>query len=377
MVERQGAEPSGWDPGPESVAPLSLATEESMAVATPTGGPVTNRLKGLLWSTPRRRLLVGWAVFAIAFVLYTLILGLPYSEDEILLWLTAALFVASLSDLGQWRRGLVRDWLPLYVVLAVYALLRGYASHVLWGPFSRPQVAFDSFIGGGQPPTVTLQRWLFRANDLRPWDYLAWLTYMSHFFTSFIVAGVLWKRDHARFTRFVALFVGLTFLGYITYVLYPALPPWLASQTGHIPPITRIIPVVWDHVGIHGAGALFTGNNQFDNNIAAMPSLHAAYPMLLLLFFWKRARPAVRAILVAYVLAMAFTLVYTGEHFVLDEVVGWSYAIITFVVGGRLFDRWAAWRKARRQEKESAAAAPAAASRPVVLESIEPDSAVG
>jgi len=376
MVEGGGAEHLGWDPGPETVPALSLATEESMAVATPTGGPVTNRLKGLLWSTPRRRLLVGWAVFAIAFVLYTLILGLPYSEDEILLWLTAALFVASLSDLGQWRRGLVRDWLPLYVVLAVYALLRGYASHVLWGPFSRPQVAFDSFIGGGQPPTVTLQRWLFRANDLRPWDYVAWLTYMSHFFTSFIVAGVLWKRDHARFTRFVALFVGLTFLGYITYVLYPALPPWLASQTGHIPPITRIIPVVWDHVGIHGAGALFTGNNQFDNNIAAMPSLHAAYPMLLLLFFWKRARPAVRAILVAYVLAMAFTLVYTGEHFVLDEVVGWSYAIITFVVGGRLFDRWAAWRKAKREEKESAAAA-SAASRPVVLESIEPDSAVG
>ena len=107
-----------------------------------------------------------------------------------------------------------------------------------------------------------------------------------------------------------------------------------------------------------------------------MPPLHAAYPMLLLLFFWKRARPAVRAILVAYVLAMAFTLVYTGEHFVLDEVVGWSYAIITFVVGGRLFDRWAAWRKAKREEKESAAAA-SAASRPVVLESIEPDSAVG
>ena len=377
MVERQGAEPLGWDPGPESVAALSLATEESTAVATPAGRPVTNRLKGLLWSTPRRRLVVGWAVFAIAFVLYTVFLGLPYSEDEILLWLTAALFVASLSDLGQWRRGLVRDWLPLYVVLAVYALLRGYASHVLWGPFSRPQVAFDSFIGGGQPPTVTLQRWLFRANDLRPWDYLVWLTYMSHFFTSFIVAGVLWKRDHARFKRFVALFVGLTFLGYITYVLYPALPPWLASQTGHIAPITRIIPVVWDHVGIHGAGALFTGNNQFDNNIAAMPSLHAAYPMLLLLFFWKRARPAVRAILVTYVLAMAFTLVYTGEHFVLDEVVGWSYAIITFVVGGRLFDRWVAWRKARREEKQSAEPASPAASRPVVLEPIEADSAVG
>jgi hypothetical protein len=239
-------------------------------------------------------------------------------------------------------------------------------------------VAFDSFIGGGRPPTVTLQRWLFRANDLRPWDYLVWLTYMSHFFTSFIVAGVLWKRDHARFKRFVALFVGLTFLGYITYVLYPALPPWLAGETGHIAPITRIIPVVWNHVGIHGAAALFTGNDQFDNNIAAMPSLHAAYPMLLLLFFWQRARPAVRAILVGYVLAMAFTLVYTGEHFVLDEIVGWSYAIVTFVVGGRVFDRWTDWRRTKRERRRvSAESTSAAATRPVAPEAIEAGSAVG
>jgi hypothetical protein len=378
MVDGDGAEPLSWDPGPGTVPALSLATEESMAVAIPTGGLVTNRLRGLLWSTPRRRLVVGWTVFAVAFALFIVFLGVPYSEDDILVWVTAALFVASLSDLGQWRRGLVRDWLPLYVVLAVYALLRGYASHVLWGPFFRPQIAFDSFIGDGQPPTVTLQRWLFRANDLRPWDYMAWLCYMSHFFTSFIVAGVLWKRNHARFKRFVALFVGLSFLGYVTYVLYPALPPWLASQTGHIAPITRIIPVVWNHVGVHQASALFTGNTQFDNNIAAMPSLHAAYPMLLLLFFWKRARPALRAILVGYVLAMAFTLVYTGEHFVLDEVVGWSYAIITFVVGGRLFDRWVEWRRTKREQKQSTAeTTSAAANRPVPLEPLEADSAVG
>jgi hypothetical protein len=378
MVDGEGAAPLSWDSGAESVPVLSLATEESTAVATPTGALATNRVTRLFCSTPRRRLVTGWTMFAVALAIFIVFLGVPYSEDDILVWVTAALFVASLSDLGAWRRGLVRDWLPLYVVLALYALLRGYASHVLWGPFSRPQIAFDSFIGGGQPPTVTLQRWLFRANDLRPWDYVTWLCYMSHFFTSFVVAGVLWKRDHDRFKRFVALFVGLTFLGYITYVLYPALPPWLASETGHIAPITRIVPVVWTHIGVHQASALFTGNNQFDNNIAAMPSLHAAYPMLLLLFFWQRARPALRAILVGYVLAMAFTLVYSGEHFVLDEVVGWSYAIITFVVGGRLFDRWLAWRTAKREQKQtSAGPVSGAQSDPVGLGRARSDSAVG
>jgi len=294
---------------------------------------------------PRRRLIVGWAILIAAFVMYTIFLGLPYSEDDILIWLTAALLVSSLGDLTRWKMGLVRDWLPFYLVLAFYALLRGYASHVLWGPFVRPQVAFDTVIGLGTVPTVTLQRWMFDPTHLHVWDYLAWLTYMSHFFTSFIVLAVLWKRDHVRFRRYMFLFVLLTFFGYLTYVLYPAMPPWLASQTGHIPPIIRIIPVVWNHVGVHGAAALFTGGNKFDNNIAAMPSLHAAYPMLLALFFWRRARPRLRAILVTYVLAMAFTLVYTGEHFVLDEFVGWTYAFVTFTVGSRLLDRWTSKRE--------------------------------
>lgn len=300
------------------------------------------------WARRRWRLLVGWSVFATALALFVAFIGIPYTEDQVLLWLTAALFVASLGNPGKWGRGVLRDWLPLYAVLAGYALLRGYASHVLWGPFVDPQVAFDKFIGGGVVPTVTLQRWLFNPHDLRPWDYLAWLTYMSHFFTSFTVAAVLWKRDHARFRRFIPIFVGLTFLGYLTYLLYPALPPWLASQTGHIPHITRIIPVVWNSVGVHGAAALFTGGNRFDNNIAAMPSLHAAYPMLLLLFFWKRARRPLRAVLVTYVLAMAFTLVYTGEHFVIDEFIGWTYAVIAYLFGSYLLDRWTQWRSASR-----------------------------
>ncbi len=104
---------------------------------------------------------IGWPILALLFGLRVKQAGVPSSDDEVLIWLTACLFVSSLGDLGRWRRGVLRDWLPLYVILAVYALLRGYASHVLWGPFVRPQIAFDEFIGGGTAPTVLLQRWLF------------------------------------------------------------------------------------------------------------------------------------------------------------------------------------------------------------------------
>jgi membrane-associated phospholipid phosphatase len=47
---------------------------------------------------------------------------------------------------------------------------------------------------------------------------------------------------------------------------------------------------------------------------------------------------------------MAFALVYTGEHFVIDVLLGWLYAGAVFVVGNRLYDRY---------EQHRARAAPA------------------
>ena len=61
------------------------------------------------------------------------------------------------------------------------------------------------------------------------------------------------------------------------------------------------------------------------NTVAAVPSLHAAYPGMLLLFFWS-AGWRVRAGLAVYTLAMAYALVYGGEHFVADILAGWALA---------------------------------------------------
>jgi PAP2 superfamily len=345
-------------------------------LSSPDASPANSVALRLRYWARRRRVLIGWSVLATVFIVCTAFIGVPLSEDTVLIWLAAALFVASLDDLKNWRAGVLRDWLPLYVVLALYSLLRGYASHVLWGPFVRPQITVDRFIGFGTVPTVQLQQWLFNPNYLHWWDYAAWAVYNSHFFTSYVIAAVLWKRNHERFRRFIALFVSLTFVGYLGYVFYPAMPPWMASQAGQLVPTlghaapyttlpvspsylaastgyggatTRIIPLVWQHVGLKAAAALFTHGSEFANNVAAMPSLHAAYPMLILLFFWRRARRAVRVLLVGYVLAMAFSLVYTGEHFVTDELAGWACAIAVYFIGSRVLNR-----RGRRQRSERA-----------------------
>jgi membrane-associated phospholipid phosphatase len=316
-------------------------------------GGIVHRVRSS-WSDPGgRRVVIGWSVLVASLVVYFFVAGVPWSLNWVFLYVAAGLIVSSLGSGVKWKR-LVKDWLPFFLVLTVYGLLRSYASHTLWGPFVRPQVWIDTHVFGlGVDPTVQLQRWLYTPG-LHFWDYLCWCCYMSHFFASFIVAAVLWRTNYEKFRRYVPLFVGLTFLGYVTYVLYPAMPPWMASATHHLPPTVRIVPLVLDHLHLHSGAAVFTGGDKFDNNVAAMPSIHAAYPMLICLFFWKGSSSRKRIILLAYPICMAFTLVYTGEHFVIDIIMGWLYAAATFWAGSRILDRRQVRRQRPRGEKERA-----------------------
>jgi len=57
------------------------------------------------------------------------------------------------------------------------------------------------------------------------------------------------------------------------------------------------------------------------------------------LFFWPVVPWWARPLLAVYPVAMAFALVYTGEHYVVDCLAGWVYAAVAFVVVSAVFDR--------------------------------------
>ena len=82
------------------------------------------------------------------------------------------------------------------------------------------------------------------------------------------------------FRRFRALFLTVTFAGFVTYVLYPAIPPWLASRRGDMPHTVRIVRAMWLELGLSDVAAVFGEKSRYAFPVGALPSLHAAWPFL-------------------------------------------------------------------------------------------------
>ena len=230
--------------------------------------------------------------------------------------------------LGRAKR-FIHDWLPFIGLLVSYDFLRGFADDLSGRVQYLQSIRFDEAMFT-VVPTVALQSLLF-ASSLNWWDYAATIVYFLHFVLPLGFAMVLWLQDRRRFTDFVTSLTLLSYAGWLTYIAFPSAPPWMAAQAGYLDGVTRILDRTINFLPNHLD--LPTVYRALDPNpIAAIPSLHAAYPFLVLLFAVKFFRWRGLAVL-PYVAVVWFAVVYLGEHYATDVLIGAVYATIAFVAG--------------------------------------------
>src|SRR5260370_29171647 len=91
------------------------------------------------------------------------------------------------------------------------------------------RAGFDRPLCAGYQATPVPQAAIGRLADADVFDGLGSAVYATHFLLPVAVGIWLWTKDHDAFRRFGLTLVVLCGLAFITYVIAPTTPPWLAQ----------------------------------------------------------------------------------------------------------------------------------------------------
>lgn len=234
------------------------------------------------------------------------------------------------------------DWVPIVALLLAYELMRGLADDAGFPLHMEDLIVAERLLWFGQLPTQVLQE------GLRPVAGIDWVAlvstsvYMLHFLIPIATGVVLWLWKRSQFYDFMAALIVLSLAAFVTYLLMPAAPPWYAASHGALngpdglPLIAYLKPETFADVG---AWLGLDGNGMYENvfyaagpnDVAAWPSLHVAYPFLAFLVL-RRAFGRVAWLVAGYALVVAFSVVYTGDHWLHDCLAGMAYAYVAYYV---------------------------------------------
>lgn len=258
-----------------------------------------------------------WQVAIMALVVLALaLLGIVYPSTKL-----GFILVIILAVINPRLRGFGVDFMPFMLLLLAYNELRRFADdfgHVDLNIVNL--IDWEKALFGGTLPGHWLQSHLWGHWYTPAFDVATNFFYLSHFITPVILAALLWWFRRSEYWAFMIGLVVLSFAAFATYLLFPAAPPWWATAHGYLSstPITLDSFVVGEDIVSAGP-----------NPVAAMPSLHIGYPTYLALIsltVWgRRGLPVV-----LLPLALLFSAVYLGHHYVIDGLVGALYALVIY-----------------------------------------------
>ena len=230
-------------------------------------------------------------------------------------------------------RSYTAAFLPYGMVWLVFSFLRALADETRIPLRTAEVTAIERAMFFGETPTIWLQERLFEPGVIHWYDYATTFVHWSYFFIPHLAAILIWRKSPALYNRFLLTTMITLFVGLLVYFLSPAAPPWLTADAAPQTDIFRVMVSVGRNIN----SSLFDrtyGVLGDPNPVAAMPSLHQAITFMLFWFALHHSR-WLAALAFLYSLSMAFALVYTGEHYVIDILVGSAITTYAYFFAGR------------------------------------------
>lgn len=150
----------------------------------------------------------------------------------------------------------------------------------------------------------------------------------THYIVTMIVLIWIYRRSASEYVTARRSLALATIVGLMFYLVMPTAPPRLIEGM-----YTDVLSL-YSYAGWWGADASAPkGLGGMTNELAAFPSLHAGWALWVALVLIRAGVPkVVQGLGIAYAATMAIVIVGTGNHWVLDAVVGWAIVLAAFGV---------------------------------------------
>jgi len=219
-------------------------------------------------------------------------------------------------------REMARYWIPFVTILLSYEALAGVV-----GSYAASRGVFSVYPADRMLWGFNLTGWVQSTFSSAVMTQVTTFFYTLHFPLIVITCLVLWYSNRKVFGKYMAAMVMTSYACLATFILLPTAPPWYQG-------------VAVDLYQSASAATLPNSLARFmfsfeSDKFAAFPSLHGAYAIIFSYFMIKLHR-RLAFVAVPVTLAVLFSTIYLGQHYLIDLVGGAVYALIPCLISERL-----------------------------------------
>lgn len=229
-------------------------------------------------------------------------------------------------------RKVIIAFIPFFIYWLLYDSMRIYPNF-LFNPvhIAEPYDIEKAWFGISTVQGVLTPNEWFDLHTHPVLDFVSGLFYLCWIPIPIAYGVWLYFKDKHLLAQFSIAFLLVNIVGIAIYYLYPAAPPWYVAEHGFelIPNTPGNAAGLLRFDELTGLAIFGDMYNKNANVFAAIPSLHAAFPTILLVYGLKKGLKYTSLVFFIILVGIWFAAIYTYHHYIIDVALGGFIALIT------------------------------------------------
>jgi len=277
------------------------------------------------------KFILSYCIFSIVYFLWYFLLVGPNSMTYIFYALITILFFATSRT-----RQFFYVFLPFFIYLILYDSLRILHDYNTFTIHNKDLYDLEvAWFGIDLNGTRATWNEYFQFHQYKFLDILSGIFYISWvpFPLAFTIYLFFKKRRFLAFNYWTAFLI-TNLIGFIIYITMPAAPPWYYLEYG----ATIDLNTLGQTAGLGrfdemiGFPLYANMYSQSSNVFGALPSMHAAFPMLLTIYSTRYKNWWLTGLFGLSMVSIWFGAIYTSHHYIIDILLGIGCGLLGYII---------------------------------------------